>query len=226
MARVSDLLAVARGELGYTESPAGSNKTKYGRWYGLDGQSWCMMFVQWCFAQAGAAALLPAKTASCGALMRAAKSAGCWVEGDYRVGDVVIYNFPGGARTDHTGIVTEVSAAGVSAIEGNTAVGNDANGGAVMERTRRYSVVLGAVRPKYEEADMTQQDFNTMMASWLQEQANRAPGDFSADARAWAEKSGVIQGNADGSLQYKSFCTREQMLVFLYRAIKTLEKEP
>ena len=33
-----DVLTVARGELGNTESPAGSNRTKYGAWMKLDGQ--------------------------------------------------------------------------------------------------------------------------------------------------------------------------------------------
>jgi len=75
----ADVLAIARGELGYTESPQGSNKNKYGRWYGLGGEPWCMMFVQWCCAQAGVN--LPARTASCGAMMRAAQAAGCWVTG-------------------------------------------------------------------------------------------------------------------------------------------------
>ena len=64
---VRAVLEAARGELGNTERPAGSNRTKYGEWYGLDGQPWCMMFVQWCFAQAGTP--LPCKTASCSALL-------------------------------------------------------------------------------------------------------------------------------------------------------------
>ena len=53
------VLAVARGELGNTESPAGSNRTKYGKWFGLDGYAWCMIFVMWCFGQVGALKLLP-----------------------------------------------------------------------------------------------------------------------------------------------------------------------
>ena len=48
-----DVLDVARAELGNMESPDGSNRTKYGKWMGLDGQPWCMSFVQWCFDQAG-----------------------------------------------------------------------------------------------------------------------------------------------------------------------------
>ena len=101
------VLAIARGELGVKESPANSNRVKYNTWYygrEVSGAAypWCMAFVQWVFAQAGVK--LPVKTASCGALMNAAKKAGQWVTKDYRPGDVVIYDFPGGAATDHTGI--------------------------------------------------------------------------------------------------------------------------
>ena len=74
MATANEILAVARKELGVKESPAGSNRTKYGAWYGLDGQPWCMMFVQWVFDQAGVE--LPVKTASCGTFMRAAQASG------------------------------------------------------------------------------------------------------------------------------------------------------
>lgn len=153
MASCKDVLELARGEIGYCESPAGSNKTKYGIWFGLNGQPWCMMFLQWLFHQADAAALLPVKTASCGTMMRAAQSAGLWVTGGYRPGDLVIYDFPGGAATDHCGIVETAEAETLTAIEGNTAEGNDANGGMVMRRSRSLRLVAGAVRPRYEEEE-------------------------------------------------------------------------
>ena len=145
------VLQVARTELGYTESPAGSNRTKYGKWFGLDGQPWCMMFIQWVFFQSGVP--LPVKTASCGTFMRAAQAAGRWVTSNYQPGDVVIYDFPGGGATDHCGIVVTTLTTGVRAIEGNTAVGDDSNGGEVMERTRPEKYILGAYRPNYEEDD-------------------------------------------------------------------------
>lgn len=158
MPKASDILTIARTELGYTENPQGSNRTKYGKWFGMDGNPWCMMFVQWCFAQAGADDLLPnTTTASCGTMMRAAQAAGCWVTGDYRPGDVVIYDFPGGAATDHTGIVESTTASGIIAIEGNTGSGNDANGGQVQRRPRSSEYIKGAVRPQFdteEEDDM------------------------------------------------------------------------
>ena len=149
MRAAEELLAIAVGELGVKEAPSGSNKVKYASWYGLNGQPWCVMFVMWVFARAGVA--LPARTASCGALLRAAQAAGRWVTSGYRPGDVVIYDFPGGAATDHCGIVETAADSSVTAIEGNTAVGNDTGGGAVMRRTRPLSQVVGAVRPVFEE---------------------------------------------------------------------------
>ena len=150
MTTAEQILQVARAELGYKESPAGSNRTKYGAWFGLNGQPWCMMFIQWVFASEGAAALLPARTASCGAFMRAAQAAGRWVTGGYQPGDVVIYDFPGGAATDHCGIVEQLAGGGIMAIEGNTGAGNDADGGQVQRRIRSNKVILGAFRPAYD----------------------------------------------------------------------------
>lgn len=153
----NDVLTIAKEELGTKESPANSNKVKYAEWYGLNGQPWCMMFVMWVFDQAGVS--LPTRTASCGALMRAAQAAGNWVTSGYKPGDVVIYDFPGGAATDHCGIVESVSDNYVTAIEGNTAVGNDSDGGEVMRRTRPMSQVVGAVRPAYiDEPDSYARD--------------------------------------------------------------------
>ena len=159
MATAKEILAVARGELGYKESPAGSNRTKYGARFGLNGQPWCMLFIQWVFTKAGAESLLAARTASCGAFMRAAKAAGQWVTGGYQPGDIVIMDFPGNkAKTDHCGIVVTLLTDGVRTIEGNTGVGNDSNGGEVMERTRPLSVIIGAYRPHYAEETAEKED--------------------------------------------------------------------
>lgn len=162
MTTAEQILQVARGELGYKESPAGSNRTKYGAWFGLNGQPWCMMFVQWCFRQADAQDLLPALTASCGALMRAAQAKGCWVTGGYQPGDVVIYDFPGNnVKTDHCGIVEQLAGGGIMAIEGNTGEGNDADGGQVQRRIRSNKVILGAFRPDYGIEEKEDEDVVT-----------------------------------------------------------------
>src|SRR6187399_2841812 len=56
------VLELARTPLDTSESPAGSNRTKYGAWFGVDGKPWCEIFDQWLFNQAGLAGALPART--------------------------------------------------------------------------------------------------------------------------------------------------------------------
>ena len=156
---MSDALRIAVGELGVKEQPV--NRVKYNAWYyGKDvsgsGYPWCMAFVQWCFAQTGEP--LPLKPASCGALLR-------WyrdkqperIVTEPQAGDVAIFDFPGGADTDHCGIVESVGATTVTTIDGNTGVGSESNGGAVMRRTRDKRYVRAYIRPK--EAEMR---YNTL----------------------------------------------------------------
>ena len=74
-----ELAALAAAQIGVREEPPGSNRVKFNTWYygrevSGDSYPWCMVFVQWVFAQAGVS--LPLRTASCGALMRAAQAAG------------------------------------------------------------------------------------------------------------------------------------------------------
>ena len=173
MATVSELLEIARRQIGTKESPPNSNNVRYNTWYygrEVSGAAypWCMVFVQWVFDQAGVK--LPVRTASCGALMRAAQSAGCWVTGDYRPGDVVIYDFPGGAATDHCGIVESVDGTYISAIEGNTSSTSDADGGAVERRARKFAQIVGAVRPTYDK-EVEEVRYNTVAEcpSWARE---------------------------------------------------------
>ena len=173
MATVSELLEIARRQIGVKESPPSSNNVRYNTWYygrEVSGSAypWCAVFVAWVFDQAKVK--LPIRTASCGALMRAAQSAGCWVTGDYRPGDVVIYDFPGGAATDHCGIVESVDGSYISAIEGNTSSTSDADGGAVERRARKFSQIVGAVRPSYDK-EVDEVRYNTVeeCPSWARE---------------------------------------------------------
>lgn len=206
MATVSDVLNTARRELGTKESPPSSNRVKYNTWYygrEVSGPSypWCMTFVQWCFARAGVP--LPLRTASCGALMNAARRAGLWVVRDYRPGDVVIYDFPGGGPADHTGIVEGASSAGVTAIEGNTSqAGSQSDGGQVCRKNRPYSRIAGALRPEYEreEAHM-----------------DNTPSPAHKEGVEWAKKNGILKGDVSGDLKLTAPVTRQQMCTMLYR---------
>ena len=214
MATAKEILAVARKELGYTEAPAGSNQTKYGKWFGLNGQPWCMMFVQWCFRQADAQDLLPALTASCGALMRAAQAKGCWITGGYQPGDVVIYDFPGNnVKTDHCGIVEQLAGGGIMAIEGNTGAGNDADGGQVQRRVRSNKVILGAFRPDY---DMEKKEDEVVTYKYLKD----IPEKFRPIINELMT-AGIIQGDGSDPTGNGDVInlTHEQVrtLVFVYR---------
>lgn len=151
LARVLD---IAELQLDYTEHPAGSNRTKYGAFMGLDGQPWCLSFIVWCFRKAGFN--LYDKTGSCTAFVSRyiELSPGQIVTSGYCVGDIVFFDFSGAQkRTEHVGIVKAVSKTGMTltTIEGNTGTGSNANGGCVMQRQRQTRFVTCAVRPKYPD---------------------------------------------------------------------------
>ena len=209
MAKAEKVLSIARQEIGVKEEPANSNRVKYNTWYygrEVSGAAypWCMAFVQWVFAQAGVK--LPLRTASCGALMNAAKKAGQWVTKDYRPGDVVIYDFPGGAATDHTGIIEKVTLTGVVAIEGNTSQsGSQSNGGQVCRKIRPAGQIVGAVRPRFEEEE-TDMD--------------NVPSPAHQEGVEWAKEMGILTGDGSGDLKLTEPVTRQQMCTMLYRFAK------
>lgn len=153
-------LTAARADLGYTENPPGSNRTKYGKWYGADGQPWCDMAQSYWADKAGNASVVGrfAYTPSHAAWFQ---SKGRWHTGrDARVGDLVFYNF-GAGRIHHVGIVEAVQSAGIVTIEGNTSAGNNANGGQVQRRFRSWDVgIVGFGRPAYSTS--TSGGFGTM----------------------------------------------------------------
>lgn len=181
MATAKELLAVAVRQLNVREDPPDSNNVRYNTWYygrEVSGKAypWCMAFVQWCFDQAGVK--LPARTASCGTLMNAAKSFGIWVTGDFQPGDVAIYDFSGKRRTtEHCGIVEAVLPGyGVQAIEGNTSEsGSQSNGGMVCRKNRPSKYIIGAVRPQLEQEEkediMTGKEIYDALQDYLKTQS-------------------------------------------------------
>jgi len=136
-------LRIALTQVGVKEQPANSNRgPRVDVYQDADdlpgrGYAWCMSFVQWCYREAEKT--LPRRTPSVGFFLGWARDAG-WVVPTPKRGDIVCYQFDADNWPDHVGIVSAVLPGGfIRAVEGNTAHGNDANGGAVMVRTRRTS---------------------------------------------------------------------------------------
>lgn len=143
-------LRVAIGELGVKENPPGSNWGRMVAQYlaasGIHAPApWCMAFQCWCYQKAGRP--LPYPTASVGNFLTWAAQHGDVVHRPLR-GDLVCYRWDADNWPDHVGVVERVLAvrwkdnvfAGwVKTIEGNTASGNDSNGGQVQRRWRWHN---------------------------------------------------------------------------------------
>jgi len=141
------IIDIARTEIGTVESPKNSNKTKYGKWFGLDGQAWCGMFVSWVYAQAGK---------PLGRIGFTRGFAGCQtavahfkktkqITKNPKQGDIVFFDWNKDGRYDHTGVfVRDIGNGTFESIEGNTSLTNQSNGGQVMLRKRSYSVAIFA----------------------------------------------------------------------------------
>ena len=104
MTKQEKIISVANAEIGNTETPPDSNKTKYGKWFGFDGVPWCGMFVSWCFAKAGY---------PLGNIGFTKGFAGCQTAVAYfkkhnkivtepQPGDIVFFDFNNDVRYDHT----------------------------------------------------------------------------------------------------------------------------
>jgi len=187
------VIAAAARYIGVKESPPNSNKVLfntayYGREVSGSAYPWCCAFLWFVFREAGASELFygGGKTASCTTLMGYHRKLGQFVKSGYRRGDLALFNWDGGTSVaQHIGIIESVNGDGtINTIEGNTAVGNDSNGGCVMRRKRSPAYVIGAVRPAYteesEEEEMTGEEIYKALYEYLrtQECPEWAKGEF------------------------------------------------
>ena len=71
------------------------------------------------------------------------------------------------------------------------------------------------------EEKMTQADFDKMFISamnrYMEKKNSEGPSAYSAEARSWAEKIGVIRGDKNGLKRYKAYPTREEVVEMLKR---------
>ena len=151
MSQIDDVLSTARSQLGYTESPRGSNLQKYGAEFGWNGVAWCSIFQWWIFKHAGLEGLYP-KTASTRVSLPWFKQRGLIrsSKNDGQPGDLIWYDFGTPDPVNHIGIIEQRLGPGhYQTIEGNTSPTSQANGGAVMRRDRSGSSIVAVGRPQY-----------------------------------------------------------------------------
>lgn len=127
-------VAKAEGEVGTKESPLGSNRQKYGAWYGRNGVAWCAIFVSWVASHTGVpVSIMPHTYAAVGQFWDWGKAKGIFKakSSGYipRPGDLMIQK-SGGAS--HIGIVVSATGAQFHTVEGNS-------GDRVARRTYRYN---------------------------------------------------------------------------------------
>jgi hypothetical protein len=141
------VLKKAIEEIGTKEYPKNSNMNKYGEWFGFNGVPWCAIFVSYCYRMANS---------PLGFIGFKNGFAGCQSgyihfkeKGEITInpipGDIVLYDWNLDGRYDHTGIYEQkLTNTTFTAIEGNTALGNNSNGGQVMRRTRttKFSIFV------------------------------------------------------------------------------------
>jgi CHAP domain len=140
-------LAESVRQIGTKESPFGSNRCKFTQWYGMVGP-WCAMFATYCFETAAQNvgkdspsfvggmyyAYVPYILNDARAQMR-----GLSLTSSPIPGDLVLYDWNRNGVPDHVGIFESGNSSSWVAIEGNTSMGNDSNGGEVMRRNRNIS---------------------------------------------------------------------------------------
>ena len=219
---LSKVIEVARGELGVTELPKGSNRVKYNTaYYGreVSGEDfpWCVTLQWWIFQESGErmAFFGGGKTASCRTLLRWYREQGLTADKQaIQVGDILIQNFSGkkvGGEldTEHCGLVVEKGplAGTWYCVEGNTSPGEEGsqdNGGCVAKKLRSVKNVVGVCRPQYkpEEPKPVVPDYKGRWSEAYWEEGIRR---------------GVITEAKDGIYRPKDTATREEVLAMILR---------
>lgn len=133
-------LAKAEAQVGYKESPAGTNGNMFGSWYGMNYEPWCAMFVTWCYETAGGSPSFQqgSRYAYCPYVVADARAGkyGLKVTTSPTPGDLCVYDWQRDGTFDHIGLFHSGTGFSWQAIEGNTSTSNNSNGGEVMRRNR------------------------------------------------------------------------------------------
>lgn len=150
MSDADRVIALARTQVGVSESPPGSNNVIYNTdYYGspVSGGAypWCCAFIWWLFWRLGISSEFcgGAKTAYCPYVVNFARQTGRWItDAHYQPGDLFLYDWNGDGVADHIGLCTDWYGTFGNTIEGNT-------GDAVQQLSRSMGTIMGAYRPAY-----------------------------------------------------------------------------
>jgi cell wall-associated NlpC family hydrolase len=156
------VLAVAKKYVAEGYKEGANNDNIFGVWYGEDHQSWCAMFVSYCFAQANALPLIagiqsPKGFAYCPTAVQHFTTTHQLVPvSSAQAGDIVFFNWDGQKLAEHVGLVVanDLATKTLTTYEGNTTApgtiaGNESNGGGCYEKHRLYQFVVAVARPKW-----------------------------------------------------------------------------
>ena len=217
---LSKVIEIARGEVGKTEWPPGSNMTEYGERYGVNGVYWCVQFLWDCFDRAGErmAFFGGGKTASCGTLLRWYEEQGLTVPvEEAQPGDIAIENFTGKLKngkldTEHCGLIWKRDGNSLYTYEGNTTPGDgdpeaQYNGGCVASKLRLQKDIVAVCRPQYKEEEMPKDDIT---GHWAEEAIRRCM------------KRKIINGYLDGSFAPDKPITRAEAATMIDRLVQLL----
>lgn len=165
----NDILKTAQSKLGTVEKGGADGKSgnivEFWDWWKKavgengQGQSWCAVFVSWCFAQNAASSLVAAKNKFgfiyCPDGVAYFKKRNALIEPNKaQPSDIVFFDWEGKGIADHVGIVESVASDHLVTIEGNTSpdgsAGSQQNGGGVYRRKRYFGkTIIAVARPAW-----------------------------------------------------------------------------
>lgn len=140
-------LNIGLTQVGIKEDPYGSNKQKYGVWYGYNGVPWCAIFDSWCFAQVGHPQWRYASVALAVHDARYNRNGATLVTVP-QLGDLMCYETAEGPDEHIAFFAGAINSKSFYDLGGNTGPTNMSNGGEVLKQVRQYSQVTHCIRVK------------------------------------------------------------------------------
>ena len=145
MSQKTNILAKAAAEVGYRAG--NNNDNKFGRWFGMNNQPWCMIFISWCANQAQIPdSIIPEESFVPTAVTWFRNHGGIFISPNALPGDLIFFDNNFNGVPDHVGLVESHENGIITAIEGNTS-------NAVLRRSYQAGSgnIFGCARPQYQE---------------------------------------------------------------------------